>query len=226
MLRNNTNNNNNNNTRSRIYYHLNILSIILKLYVSAMLLLLFSFLSVFLIIKNLHNQCIMPINIYLFCTILIFFSIYILNVLQFLQVIRINYFIHKVNALLITTGIIYIVLTYPHTSISKNICEDNIVNKLSQLINYVLYLYFYFYFIYKIFMRNDEQNTDVNLDNIPTRILDVENIINDDCVICMEQYIVSQQIRILPCSHIFHKNCIDRWLIYYNNMCPLCRRSV
>ncbi|ORX76959.1 hypothetical protein BCR32DRAFT_270946 [Anaeromyces robustus] len=46
------------------------------------------------------------------------------------------------------------------------------------------------------------------------------------CGICREIYIPNDKIRILYCNHIFHKNCIDNWFLYYNNCCPYCKSDI
>mmetsp|Transcript_24808 Transcript_24808/g.43685 ORF Transcript_24808/g.43685 Transcript_24808/m.43685 type:complete len:153 (+) Transcript_24808:29-487(+) len=43
-----------------------------------------------------------------------------------------------------------------------------------------------------------------------------------DCSICMER---SAEGLILPCGHIFHRQCVERWLKNRTN-CPNCRREV
>jgi len=32
------------------------------------------------------------------------------------------------------------------------------------------------------------------------------------CVVCMSEFINRQRIRELPCQHMFHLKCIDKWL--------------
>ncbi|CAH8507406.1 unnamed protein product [Heterobilharzia americana] len=44
----------------------------------------------------------------------------------------------------------------------------------------------------------------------------------DRCMICLEDYEESQQIRQMRCSHEFHANCVDKWL-KTKRTCPLCR---
>jgi hypothetical protein len=41
------------------------------------------------------------------------------------------------------------------------------------------------------------------------------------CSICTEDFRESEDIRILPCSHIYHKSCIDPWLLDFGGNCPL-----
>uniref|UniRef100_A0A452GI30 RING-type domain-containing protein n=1 Tax=Gopherus agassizii TaxID=38772 RepID=A0A452GI30_9SAUR len=33
------------------------------------------------------------------------------------------------------------------------------------------------------------------------------------CVICMAEYEEGDQLKILPCSHVYHGTCIDSWLL-------------
>ncbi|XP_076853964.1 RING finger protein 215 isoform X3 [Brachyhypopomus gauderio] len=47
----------------------------------------------------------------------------------------------------------------------------------------------------------------------------------DSCAVCLEQYSNNQCLRVLPCLHEFHKDCVDRWLLLQQT-CPLCKRSV
>ncbi|CAI8599700.1 unnamed protein product [Vicia faba] len=45
------------------------------------------------------------------------------------------------------------------------------------------------------------------------------------CCICIANYENNDDLRELPCSHLFHKDCVDRWL-KINALCPLCKREV
>jgi len=47
----------------------------------------------------------------------------------------------------------------------------------------------------------------------------------DLCAICIEGYRSSDIARILPCKHVFHKHCIDPWLIEQRN-CPICKIDI
>ncbi|GFF78911.1 putative RING finger protein [Aspergillus lentulus] len=46
------------------------------------------------------------------------------------------------------------------------------------------------------------------------------------CSICMEQLRDDEDVRPLPCEHIFHPVCVDPWLTRYHTSCPLCRVSL
>nr|XP_056714697.1 E3 ubiquitin-protein ligase RNF6 [Euleptes europaea] len=49
--------------------------------------------------------------------------------------------------------------------------------------------------------------------------------ISKTCSVCMNEYVVGNKLRQLPCMHEFHFHCIDRWLSE-NSTCPICRQSV
>lgn len=47
-----------------------------------------------------------------------------------------------------------------------------------------------------------------------------------DCAVCLCEFTEADQLRLLPmCSHAFHLNCIDTWLLS-NSSCPLCRGTL
>ncbi|KAJ0240972.1 RING-H2 finger protein ATL39 [Hirschfeldia incana] len=46
------------------------------------------------------------------------------------------------------------------------------------------------------------------------------------CVICLNEYKEDEMLRlILPCGHVFHVDCVDKWLSYHST-CPICRADV
>ncbi|XP_059644964.1 RING-H2 finger protein ATL46-like [Cornus florida] len=47
-----------------------------------------------------------------------------------------------------------------------------------------------------------------------------------ECAVCLCEFSESDKLRLLPmCSHAFHINCIDTWLLS-NSTCPLCRGTL
>ncbi|XP_035884256.1 E3 ubiquitin-protein ligase RNF149 isoform X2 [Phyllostomus discolor] len=47
----------------------------------------------------------------------------------------------------------------------------------------------------------------------------------ENCAVCIENFKVKDIIRILPCKHIFHRMCIDPWLLDHHT-CPMCKLDV
>ncbi|XP_022877743.1 E3 ubiquitin-protein ligase At1g63170-like isoform X1 [Olea europaea var. sylvestris] len=48
---------------------------------------------------------------------------------------------------------------------------------------------------------------------------------NTECCICLAKYRVKDEIRQLPCTHIFHLKCVDQWLKIIS-CCPLCKHGL
>lgn len=44
------------------------------------------------------------------------------------------------------------------------------------------------------------------------------------CSICQDEYKGDDIIKILPCKHFFHTQCITEWLTNYHYKCPICRQ--
>jgi hypothetical protein len=66
--------------------------------------------------------------------------------------------------------------------------------------------------------------------NSPQQMDDIEDD-SDVCVICLEHFRDRDRLRILPCQHLFHVGCIDRWLSgshsfgeCYTSGCPTCKK--
>ncbi|XP_033920159.1 E3 ubiquitin-protein ligase RNF128 [Melopsittacus undulatus] len=47
----------------------------------------------------------------------------------------------------------------------------------------------------------------------------------DSCVVCIELYKPNEVVRILTCNHLFHKSCIDPWLLEHRT-CPICKCDI
>uniref|UniRef100_A0A8C5LKP1 RING-type E3 ubiquitin transferase n=1 Tax=Leptobrachium leishanense TaxID=445787 RepID=A0A8C5LKP1_9ANUR len=46
-----------------------------------------------------------------------------------------------------------------------------------------------------------------------------------ECPVCKEDYTVGENVRQLPCNHLFHNDCIIPWLEQHDT-CPVCRKSL
>jgi len=67
--------------------------------------------------------------------------------------------------------------------------------------------------------------TDEQINNISCRPLSRSEASGGCCVICLADLREGDYTRELPCPHIFHKKCIDRWLTM-RQTCPICRTKV
>lgn len=136
------------------------------------------------------------------------------------------------------------------------LCEDapNFYVIINFLINgfflriLITFVNYYFHFKHGGFNEADLENTNFYSDYtkrvssdiielIESVHLDEKNInkyinINDQnerdfCCICMLQFEIGENIKLLPCNkkHIFHNSCIDKWLSGNRN-CPTCRKEI
>lgn len=49
---------------------------------------------------------------------------------------------------------------------------------------------------------------------------------NDACTICLDDFVIGTDIKVLPCRHGFHPDCIDPWLAQKSDLCPVCKASI
>ncbi|KAG5363572.1 hypothetical protein CJU89_2750 [Yarrowia sp. B02] len=49
---------------------------------------------------------------------------------------------------------------------------------------------------------------------------------DDNCAICFDNFEDNQIIRQLPCTHRFHADCVDHWLLNSSSQCPMCRMNL
>ena len=48
-----------------------------------------------------------------------------------------------------------------------------------------------------------------------------------DCCICLESIFLSQTpVKLLPCGHVIHRNCLEELLKNNKTQCPLCRKTI
>ena len=83
--------------------------------------------------------------------------------------------------------------------------------------------------IHKLITVCSAYNIDYKLTTEPLEaIIDLETIyddvemVNDDCSICLNSLKDDHAVKLNKCNHIFHKGCLDTWIITNLN-CPLCR---
>ncbi|KAK8805512.1 hypothetical protein WA158_002168 [Blastocystis sp. Blastoise] len=58
-----------------------------------------------------------------------------------------------------------------------------------------------------------------------SKVKDIEKMDNT-CAICLDDFNDTDMVKVLPCHHIFHSDCIDKWLIEDKPDCPTCRHPI
>ena len=70
--------------------------------------------------------------------------------------------------------------------------------------------------------------TEQDIEALPDVVID-EDILastgDKTCPICLSDLAIGGSARQLRCKHLFHKSCIDEWLVV-NATCPTCRASI
>eukprot|EP00747_Dinoflagellata_sp_TGD_P222015 gnl/TRDRNA2_/TRDRNA2_93772_c0_seq1.p1 gnl/TRDRNA2_/TRDRNA2_93772_c0~~gnl/TRDRNA2_/TRDRNA2_93772_c0_seq1.p1 ORF type:complete len:139 (+),score=34.43 gnl/TRDRNA2_/TRDRNA2_93772_c0_seq1:32-448(+) len=62
---------------------------------------------------------------------------------------------------------------------------------------------------------------------LPTNKLESLDKVGDQktCLICTEQFGVGDNVKTVPCGHVFHQDCVDQWL-RVSTLCPVCEKPV
>ena len=77
--------------------------------------------------------------------------------------------------------------------------------------------------IKKIISKEDLNNYKINIFN---NIDKKKCIFSENCSICYTDFQKNDFVRIMGCKHIYHKDCIDQWLLRYENTCPICKKNL
>ncbi|PRQ59238.1 putative aminoacyltransferase, E1 ubiquitin-activating enzyme [Rosa chinensis] len=64
------------------------------------------------------------------------------------------------------------------------------------------------------------------VESLPTIELDDSHVAEEShCAVCKEQFELGNEVREMPCKHIYHSDCILPWLAQRNS-CPVCRQEL
>ncbi|CAF3343706.1 unnamed protein product [Rotaria socialis] len=77
---------------------------------------------------------------------------------------------------------------------------------------------------------NNSTNIGANQEHIDCRTLSYKYVnekrfIEGKCTICLCEYVQDDDVRRLPCMHLFHIECVDKWLMQ-SKRCPICRIDI
>ena len=117
-----------------------------------------------------------------------------------------------------------------HDNLNNNL-QDNLQDNLHDNSNNDEYVEFHIEFGYyneelsenNYFKSCEEINNKLGH---PCKIKKDDSILNEKCLICIENYKINELKRVLPkCQHFFHKKCIDKWF-KKNASCPICRDKI
>eukprot|EP00747_Dinoflagellata_sp_TGD_P206525 gnl/TRDRNA2_/TRDRNA2_80224_c1_seq1.p1 gnl/TRDRNA2_/TRDRNA2_80224_c1~~gnl/TRDRNA2_/TRDRNA2_80224_c1_seq1.p1 ORF type:complete len:180 (+),score=12.90 gnl/TRDRNA2_/TRDRNA2_80224_c1_seq1:108-647(+) len=63
-----------------------------------------------------------------------------------------------------------------------------------------------------------------SFDSLPSAC--AEEYLGEMCTVCLHAFEPGDSVSILPCKHLFHSVCIDRWLSQRRSVCPVCSDEV
>jgi len=74
--------------------------------------------------------------------------------------------------------------------------------------------------------RSDERRIPrLSLQSIDSSDVSISEVSEMECAICMCPFEPSENLRLLPCGHFFHVECIKKWLVT-RSTCPFCRKDI
>lgn len=74
-------------------------------------------------------------------------------------------------------------------------------------------------------MATGESLARYDTSGIPVTELSPSDLPRDVCAICREDMLVSQKACSLPCRHMYHADCVAKWL-HRVPVCPTCRKPL
>ena len=79
-----------------------------------------------------------------------------------------------------------------------------------------------FNLLHNIFMKNtDKENNNNKNEEKIDYIIVKKDFENNECIICLDDMKIGDNIKILKCGHIYHHKCINDWF-NVKKECPIC----
>ena len=115
--------------------------------------------------------------------------------------------------------------------------EQNPVPESSSIIDIMAHAAFFQSPFFRVEFNNLEEadNEFCQLEHRPASKTAIENLrtitvseevlnskSDENCVVCLEEFMIGEELKELPCNHMYHKDCILTWL-GHRNTCPLCK---
>ena len=66
-----------------------------------------------------------------------------------------------------------------------------------------------------LFIKKDNKKPDKKPDK--EYIVIDKNFENNECIICLEAMLIDDKVRILKCGHMYHYECINKWIYKKGN---------
>lgn len=82
--------------------------------------------------------------------------------------------------------------------------------------------------LYKMHMENNKKVKHNIYNKVVKKYIKTKHnfaFTQDKCLICLVKFLETDNIRYMPCLHLFHSNCIYQWLRRKKN-CPLCKYDI
>lgn len=78
---------------------------------------------------------------------------------------------------------------------------------------------------YEMLLMLDESvkrpsSSETNVKSLP--VVQAEGHLEESCTICMSAFKQQDVLTELQCKHLFHRECVSKWLLERSRHCPLC----
>jgi len=70
---------------------------------------------------------------------------------------------------------------------------------------------------------NDYKYEDYHVKNMVIYQNKITNL--NECIICLEDMKYNEDLILVKCSHIYHKECLEKWMVR-RSVCPLCNIKI